>query len=269
MKSKNSNPVVQAITENPWASLQDAILLSGGMIVAIILALEYDLFRYNDQLTSQDRKITLSELIFLTALLAVGISAFILRRLQEHRVNAQRQLTHELETQRLRRQAQSDPVTGLLNHRGVVSALMEATSTTKSVPHLQTLFMVGVTGVDRVNDIYGRATGDRVLKTIAGRLRGTVRPNDRVGRLEGANEFVVLAQDLDDGASHALAQELIGALQSEILVESHAHKIGAWVGATNFDGPRRTPAEILHEADLAMRRAKEAHQAGPVFYNAP
>lgn len=268
MKSQRTSRIAQAIADNPWASLQDAVLLSGIMIVAIMLSLEYDLFRYDAQLSPEARRITLAELIFLTVLLTAGITAFILRRLHERRIDAERRTQHRTETHRLRRQAQRDPVTGLPNRRGVLFALTDATSTTASRQRMHTLIVLGLEGIERVNDVYGRATGDNVLKAAADRFRSVARASGAiVGRLEGA-EFVVLAEDLDRARSTTLAQDLIAALGDEIVIDHHAHKLGIWAGATMFDGPRRSPAEALHEADLAMRRAKEAQRPGPVFYNA-
>jgi hypothetical protein len=52
------------------------------MVTALLLALEYDLFSFIDELSEAQRKISLAEAIFLTALLAVLIVIFILRRLQ-------------------------------------------------------------------------------------------------------------------------------------------------------------------------------------------
>lgn len=269
MKSQSrTSSLAQAIADHPWASLQDALLLFSAMLVAIVLSLEYDLFRFDGQLTAKDRQITLSELIFLTVLLAAGIFAFILRRLHEHRLDAERTLHRGLETHRLRRQSQHDPVTGALNHRGVLSALIAATSGTGNVQHLHALLLLGVDGVERINDVYGRAVGDRVLKIITERFRAVTRPTDSIGRLDG-NEFVVLTRDRDRQAIRELGERLIESLRAQILVDHHPHTIGIWVGATMFDEPRRTPAELLNEADLAMRRSKEARQQGPLFYDAP
>lgn len=269
MKSNRTRRAAEAIAANPWASLQDALLLSGAMIVAILLSLEYDLFRFNEQLSSEARRITLAEMLFLTVLLAVGIAAFILRRLSEHRSDAERRTHQALETHRLRRLANRDPVTRLLNQRGMLSELAAATAANKDAPRLQALLLIGIDGIERVNDVYGRATGNLVLRAIGERFRAVIRPTNVAARLDVSNEFAVLAPNLDRAEAQVLAQELIASLDAEILVDHHTHKVGAWIGATVFDGPRRTPAEILHEADLAMRRAKETHQSGPVFYNAP
>lgn len=267
MKSHHrSNPLVQAIAENPRASLQDALLLTGAMLIAVVLALEYDLFKFDGQLTSHDRQITLAELIFLTGLLAAGIFAFILRRLYEHRTAAARQAYQSFENRRLWERSMRDPLTGLLNRRGLLSALT-GTSTPEKAPHLRTLMLIDIEGVEHINDVFGRSTGDRVLKLVVERFRSVTQKTDTMARLEGT-EFVILTPDIDRAAAQTLGERLIGSLDADILVDHNPHKIGIRVGATIFDSLRRTPSEVLNEADLAMRRAKETHQTGPVFYNA-
>jgi hypothetical protein len=67
----------QAIARNPWSTLQDGLLIAMAMVVAFLLALEYDLFSFIEALSEPQRKISLAEAIFLTALLAVLVVIFI------------------------------------------------------------------------------------------------------------------------------------------------------------------------------------------------
>jgi hypothetical protein len=77
----------KAITAHPQSSLQDALLLFGLMIAALLLALQYDLFFFINELSGAQRKISLAEAIFLTLLLTASIFVFILRRLRDQRRN--------------------------------------------------------------------------------------------------------------------------------------------------------------------------------------
>jgi diguanylate cyclase (GGDEF)-like protein len=256
------------MTDNPWTSLQDALLLSGGMVVAIVLALEYDLFRFGEELTSEERRITLAELMFLTLLLAAGIVVFVLRRLYESRSEAAREASRNLEMQALKDQAQRDPVTGLLNGRGLLAALGSAISEADGA-HQRALLLMGLHGMERVNDLNGRAVGDGLLRIIVERIRAAAQPNDIMARLDGGSELALIAYDVNHDEAEALAQRLIAALETDLIVEQDPQKIGLSIGATMIRSPRLTPAEILNAADLAMRRAKEPHQPALVFYDAP
>jgi hypothetical protein len=99
---------VEAIARNPRSSAQDLLLLTGAMIGAVLLTLEYELFSFAEQLTVHERKITLEESIFLTVLLAAGIAAFIVRRLREERRDLESQIALSLEMRELREQALND-----------------------------------------------------------------------------------------------------------------------------------------------------------------
>jgi hypothetical protein len=60
--------LTKAIARNPWSTLQDGLLIAMAMVVAFLLALEYDLFSFIEELSEPQRKISLAEAIFLTAL---------------------------------------------------------------------------------------------------------------------------------------------------------------------------------------------------------
>ena len=72
MDTDKASAVLRAIVRHPRSSAQDLLLLTGAMIGAVLLTLEYELFSFADQLTVHERKITLEETIFLTVLLAAG-----------------------------------------------------------------------------------------------------------------------------------------------------------------------------------------------------
>lgn len=268
VKTQRPNALAQAVTDNPWTSLQDALLLSGGMIVAVVLALEYDLFRLGHELTPEERMITLAELMFLTVLLAAGIVTFVLRRLYESRSEAARQVSRNLEMQALKDQAQRDPVTGLLNRRGLLAALGSAISEA-DVSHQRALLLLGLHGMERVSDLNGRAVGDALLRIVVDRIRTAAQPNDIMACLDGGSELALIAYNIDRDEAENLGQRLIAALQADIVLEQDLQSIGVIIGATMIRNARLSPAEILNAADLAMRRAKEPDQPPLVFYDAP
>jgi diguanylate cyclase (GGDEF)-like protein len=256
--------VTRAISDHPWSSLQDALLLSVGMIVAVILALEYDLFRFGNQLTAVERRLSLGELIFLTALLATGIVAFILRRLYEGRNEAISRAHREQEIKKLKDQSLRDPLTGVLNRRGLLEALSSAISSRRQ----HAFFLLDLDEFKRINDLHGHAVGDQVLKVIVERFKDAARPTDILARLDGGDEFALLACDVDRDEAQAIGQRLIAALQEEIFAEGFAHKVCVCAGAVMLPERGMTSGEILSKADLAMYRAKEADQPALVFYEA-
>src|SRR5262245_20497123 len=118
--AKRAHSFATTIARHPWSSAQDFLLLSAAMIGAVVLALEYDLFVFAGELTVAERKITLGETMLLSALLLVGIVAFVLRRLREERRDLPQQIELDRQINELRRQALQDPLTGLPNRRAML-----------------------------------------------------------------------------------------------------------------------------------------------------
>jgi predicted signal transduction protein with EAL and GGDEF domain len=113
--------------------LQDGFLLAMAMIVTILLALECDLFSFVAELSEPHGKISLAEAIFLTALLALCIVAFVIRRSREERRDVVRQVTDKIRLQEFKREASQDSLTSLANRRSILDALNAATASPSSV----------------------------------------------------------------------------------------------------------------------------------------
>jgi len=109
-----------------------------------------------------------------------------------------------------------------------------------------------------VNDTLGHAAGDQVLIAVAARLMMTLRDVDTVGRM-GGDEFVVLV----DGASLDVAPELVAERLLEVMrqpfeLDLAAHPIFVTTSIGIAAGERRNAGDLLHDADIALYRAKAA-----------
>lgn len=266
MRSNSTNPVAKAIATHPWSSLQDALLVLAAVLCAVILALEYELLRFGEELTAEARRITTEELFLITAVLGIGIVGFVLRRLHEARKDMLIRLERDAEMQKLRIQALEDPLTGLLNRRGMLSALEQATEGPHQEGRRHAFFLLDLNDFKRVNDAYGHAVGDQVLNVVVERFRAAARPQDVLARL-GGDEFAVLALDVDRRSAHAIGQRYIVALRNQISVEGVAHKIGVSVGAALVPEDGITAREILNNADAAMYAAKEQGGSALAFFD--
>jgi diguanylate cyclase (GGDEF)-like protein len=255
----------RAIINNPWSSLQDGLLLSSVMLVATLLALEFDLFNFAGQLTVPQRRITLAEAIFLTILLALCIFGFAIRRLREERRNIALHVATKTQVRKLRALALQDSLTGLANRRALLSALTAATDSSPTDGRKHAFFLIDLNNFKCVNDLRGHAIGDRVLKVVAERFRTAARPSDLLARL-GGDEFGVLSYDVDRDAAYAIGLRFIATLESEIRVGGSSHEVGASVGAALIPDDGTTAEKIIHNADLAMYRAKGHDQTSLVFF---
>ena len=121
--------------------------------------------------------------------------------------------------------------------------------------------MVAVHHVDldqfkAVNDTFGHPAGDKLLKTVADRLRGLVRGTDTIARM-GGDEFVIVQTPLADPAeATSLAQRIIKVMSEPYDLDDHQAVIGASVGIAVGPGDGLSPDSLLRNADLALYRAK-------------
>ncbi|MFM7313853.1 MAG: CHASE domain-containing protein [Cyanobium sp.] len=127
--------------------------------------------------------------------------------------------------------------------------------------HVGLLFL-DLNGFKPVNDQYGHATGDRVLRLVAQRLRASTHSQDLVARL-GGDEFVVLvprAASIEE--LHACAQKIRAMIRGCMDEFDIPIDIGASIGIAISPDHGITPSQLLVSADQAMYRAKKGEGNG-------
>ena len=152
-----------------------------------------------------------------------------------------------------------DPVTGLLNRRGLDNALSMLLASPKAETRQMALLLVDLDYFKAVNDTFGHAAGDLVLREVANVLSHSIRRTDIVGRT-GGDEFVVLLPGIEGPEkAEEIASSIIIGLSRPIVVgdEQFAH-IGASIGIAVTRAEREPAAELMRRADLAMYAAKQA-----------
>lgn len=153
--------------------------------------------------------------------------------------------------------ARYDELTTLPNRvsfRDEIERILEAEHG-RGKARLSALLFIDLDQFKQVNDTLGHPCGDRLLCSVAERLRDMLRPEDFVARF-GGDEFVVFQQNIasnEDAAS--LARRIVERLSDRYLIDHHVVEIGASIGiAMTFPGAK---ADILlKNADMALYRAK-------------
>jgi diguanylate cyclase (GGDEF)-like protein len=107
-----------------------------------------------------------------------------------------------------------------------------------------------------VNDTFGHPCGDKLLRTVAERLRGLVAEADTIARM-GGDEFVIVQATIADPAdATSLAQGVIDALSEPYDIDGQQAVIGVSIGISVGPGDGSNPDKLLRNADLALYRAK-------------
>lgn len=156
----------------------------------------------------------------------------------------------------LERLAMTDPLTGLLNRRGMKRALQTALSAARRYGEQGIVISIDLDGFKFVNDTYGHAVGDKVLKTVARILGESVRDTDSVARV-GGDEFVVLLTRVPPADAVRRAQALESLLNgTAVNVDGRTIMVRASCGTQTY-GPDDDGGSLLDRADTAMYRRKK------------
>ena len=156
--------------------------------------------------------------------------------------------------------AKHDALTGLANREGLtdaVAASLEAAH--RDGKDLAVLFL-DLDDFKTVNDTFGHAAGDRLLKLAADRLRCALRATDVAARI-GGDEFVVLAEGLTREQAAKLGQKLTDAITAAYdLGDGVLAEIGMSVGIAMVPEHGADAEALLAVADAALYEAKSRRQ---------
>ena len=165
---------------------------------------------------------------------------------------------------RLEREAQTDSLTGLYNHRYFHERLRrELTLASAEHTHVAVV-MVDIDDFKKVNDVFGHAVGDDVLADLADHLRASVRAGDVVCRI-GGEEFAVIIPGSRQERTIALATRLAERLDRVEL--GLAGRIAVSIGIAQGPEHAANPRELVACAEAAMMTAKARGKNRVVFFD--
>ena len=155
-----------------------------------------------------------------------------------------------------------DALTGLPNRSLFSERLRHAMR--RAARHPDDLFAVLFLDLDRfkeVNDNLGHFAGDELLRAVARRLEGCLRPEDTVARLSG-DEFAILLESITETRDAGrVAERIEEALSFPINLAGSEVTTSASIGIVTSSMPHDQPEQLLRSADMAMYRAKAAGRA--------
>jgi diguanylate cyclase (GGDEF)-like protein/PAS domain S-box-containing protein len=120
------------------------------------------------------------------------------------------------------------------------------------------VLLLDLDGFKSVNDSFGHAAGDELLRAVGSRLQTVVRPADTVARL-GGDEYTILCEDIGREENVLLLAERVAeAVASPFQFENGEIHLTASIGLALAGGNEDSPDALLRAADAAMYQAKEA-----------
>jgi diguanylate cyclase (GGDEF)-like protein/PAS domain S-box-containing protein len=157
---------------------------------------------------------------------------------------------------RLAFMAQHDGLTGLPN-RGLLRQQMdEMLQHTRRSSDKMAVLMLGLDNFKAVNDTLGHGVGDKLLRSVAKRLRSSLREQDTLARLN-SDEFAIIQSGLSRPEDAVLlARRLLEAIGEPYLLDGHSVVIGASVGIAMAPGDGEESEKLLKHVDMALSRAK-------------
>ncbi|MCB2028747.1 MAG: EAL domain-containing protein, partial [Rhodoferax sp.] len=161
--------------------------------------------------------------------------------------------------------AYNDPLTKVLNRRGIENAFLDASATTpKARP-----FALAYLDLDRfklINDLYGHSAGDEVLQQVCRRITDVVSGSIRIGRV-GGDEFVIVLPDTKMALASLVCQGIVRNIGSTpFRVGDKAFTVRGSIGLIEVM-PGTSIKDALSTADRACRDAKRGHHDGLVVYD--
>jgi len=127
------------------------------------------------------------------------------------------------------------------------------------------MMLLDLDGFKAINDTLGHDQGDQILQIVAQRLQSCVRMSDSVARL-GGDEFTIIIENLIDARSPTLvAQKVLKSISQPFLLSGQEYSITASIGISVYPQDGEDSTSLLKNADIAMYRAKEKHNAFEYF----
>ena len=195
----------------------------------------------------------------ITQLRELGAQDYLLRsQLQDALVH--RVLDYSIQLKQAREQIRQlsnrDPLTGALNRGGFRAHLERAMGRSERYGFNTALLYINIDQFANINDHYGEADGDVMIKSISRRLINKMRSTDSIARL-GGDEFAVVLEDVNSLADvELIAEKMLKSISSPMILSEQQVSVEASIGAAIFPEDGREFPELVEHARSAMQQAK-------------
>jgi diguanylate cyclase (GGDEF)-like protein/PAS domain S-box-containing protein len=192
-----------------------------------------------------------------------GLRLFLTRRMTvlndagepQYLIKTHEDVTDRRQTEsRMAHMAYHDGLTDLPNRAAFLQALAQMIEACEGTDEEFAVLSVDLDGLKEINDVFGHATGDKLLIEVSRRIRNSAR-GGVVARLSG-DEFGLIIDGKQPAAGKALAEQLAEALANEFPIDGKSVRIGVTTGISVFPHNGSDAASLLANAGAALFRAK-------------
>jgi diguanylate cyclase (GGDEF)-like protein/PAS domain S-box-containing protein len=157
----------------------------------------------------------------------------------------------------MRQQALHDPLTTLYNRQAMFAHFDIALELAREKKNLLAVLFLDADNFKVVNDKYGHAIGDSVLKIIGNRLQSSIRSGDIVARF-GGDEFVILLKKIVSAKeAEIVAKKILKKIVSRIKIKRHNIRVSVSIGIALYPRHGKNKELLIKRADDALYQAKE------------
>jgi diguanylate cyclase (GGDEF)-like protein len=159
--------------------------------------------------------------------------------------------------EKIQRQARTDGLTGLINHRTFYEILENELWRSRRYGGQISLIMVDIDNLKKINDQHGHRAGDRVIKEISQRIRFSIRHIDSAARY-GGDEFAVILPNTSIAEATVVAERMVNSVGgTPVTWKDHEIPISVSIGLGQYDADS-SPEDITSKSDKALYTAKQA-----------
>jgi diguanylate cyclase (GGDEF)-like protein len=192
-----------------------------------------------------------SSALALAFFLSILFGRYLFRRVLDSTLEAAQE-----REEALRKKAEFDPLTGLVNRERFMSEAQLALEELRHDRVSSALLFIDLDQFKYVNDTVGHGAGDRLLVQVSEGLSRRIREHDVVARF-GGDEFIILARDVDQSGAIGIARGILFLLQGMNFVEGeHSFNIRASIGISMISSDQYDVEELISQADMACYEAK-------------